>query len=256
MPDMIENQSLAHDLAAWGVELPAPARTAVAVFAALTEEVLGKPPTVPLRHTIEDGTLDPAEAAERVRQAALDLAVHERAVQVARDLQYPLQKAFSRGLQTDVDAMFAALAIPFTEAAEVMHTAASLPLDLTAEQALSDETLADTWRELGRARGILDALRGLRRHLHHSYGMGPRTGTHVVWFLADVADDDALEHAQAVYRERDSGRGGAWHALAAAGYRLHLNTPAQAQALLDEVARRRTPVPAAAGFHGFLDESY
>ncbi len=197
------------------------------------------PPSASLRQEIEAGTLRAEDVAERVHEAAFAQAVHERAQAVARDLSGSVERAFTAALRAGVDDLIAGLREEFDQAADTVHRLASLPLDLSAEHAV-DRGLVEEWRTLGAARQTLDAVAGVRRSLAAQYDVGP-AGREVTWFVAadDLTDEDALDRAQALLEGRqlgtiyevrsEDGRGGAWHRLAAAGFRLRLNTPAESE---------------------------
>jgi hypothetical protein len=175
--------------------------------------------------------------ADRIRQAALDQAAHQGALGILQRLGHRIGAALTASLHADADRIVADLASRYGKAADTVHNAARLLrpdddpaaiLDRGHDHATAYLTMRDTLP-------VLDLIHQARYHLSATCGYG--TPDPAIAMFIDNADNlDQLRTAARAYRNT-SGTGGRWLALAAAGFRLNLNTADQARTLVGAAER-------------------
>lgn len=219
---------------ALGIALPAEFERARSVLGTAQQTAAANP----AQDVLDDFLTGSSTAAlvEKVRAAALDLTATQAAHQIIRDLQNPLGKHAAAAIRADADRLIAELAARFDEAASAMIAAAELfDTSATAEDVLRiGPAAAAAWAQLDGARATLDRIDTARGAMFH-YGVPSDTSRRVLMYLADVRDPISLATAQDAFETSShlAGPGGRWHALAATGLRLHLNTAAEVAALED-----------------------
>ncbi len=170
---------------------------------------------------------------ERVLAAALDEAAAGVAVQFAGQLSSYLGRAATLSLRDAIDQLVADLRPMFDEVAAGVAEAARRfrPWD-SAEVVLmtGDDAAVDAWRALPGHVAALDAVRSVFRSLR------PRAGQDVQDYIAPVPDAVRLEHGRELWQR--TGLGAPWLHLAADGYRLHLNSTAEGDAVADRAQER------------------
>lgn len=228
--DVMEHQLLARQLAALGVDLPAEAKRALAVFAAAMAAAEASP-AEDLRLAFEAGKITPQNAGRMVQEAARNENARTAALGLARDLDRPVSRAATRALAEDGDRIVTELRPAFAAAAETVRRAAETfaPDADPATVLASAPDAAALWQQLAAAAQTLDAICGVRIGLA---GCGYGNASPVVAaFVTAVADTAALRKAEALHGN-SPGVGGMWHALIAGGFELRLNTAAEAAAVI------------------------
>lgn len=221
----------ARTLAAAGLDLPKGAVAALAVDAAATEAA-NVPPTADLLELLNAGKVTPANVGKHVAEAATRMAAQQFAQQVVRDLDGPLRMSFNAAVRAEAPALLLAMRPRFDAAAAVVEAAAEhFPPGATDKQILAGgaasaaahEQLSEACAELGRVRAVRVLLADLT-------GEGEQE---VSWFIASAADATDLERASWAWRQPAD----PFHSVAAAGFRLRLNTPQEAAVITSAAAR-------------------
>jgi hypothetical protein len=198
--------------------------------------------------------LDPAEVADRVRQAGIDRACYLEMTRIRDALNLRLAKDAAASLHALSDDIITDMRKDFEPAVKAVQAAADHGLQPdTAVAGLLDTANPPTiaaYRDLAPAVATLDRIASLRTQMATVAGIGPRSHP-VACFIADVASLAELEGAEHTWRgqvetvqhdlpftgthlakRRRPRLGGPWLALTTAGYRLRLNTAAEADAVL------------------------
>jgi hypothetical protein len=219
------------------VELPAEFRRAHAALATAGAVATSNPAET----VLEDfrAGMTPEELAERVQAAALALTAQQNAHQIIRDLQSPLAKHARAAVRENGDALIRAMRKKFDHAAKAMNAAAGLfPAQSSAEDVLRlGSAAAAAWGQLAEASRVLNLVHAARMAMA-GYGTYSDPEHRVLMYVADVRDPQSLAVAADAF-DRDghrAGPGGRWHALAAAGFKLRLNTAAEMAALEQALA--------------------
>lgn len=223
--DLIDLQLLGRSCDRLSVDLPERTAQALAVYHAANEAAAAQPAD-DLRAAFDRGELDPSSVGQVLRDAAVAQNARQSMGALVQDLQLPVVRAAVAALREDGDRLVAEMRGPFDAAATGMTTAAGLfAPGADAEQVLASEPeAAAAWSALDAHRDVLDAVHSVRLDLAQ-VGYGPHD-PHVSFYVADVADEVALQDAAHAYDD-STGRGGRWHRLAGVT-RLHLNTADQA----------------------------
>ncbi|CAN5322016.1 hypothetical protein BH11ACT1_BH11ACT1_18080 [soil metagenome] len=202
------------------VELPKAARVALDALTALRTAL----DTTPTANDFEaPGKLTAASAADALHELARRLTVHEKSGAAHVELQRIAVTQFHKAIRSNADQLITALRKPFDEAATIVHTAGRHfpPGASHAAILAAGPEAASAWHQLGAAITQLDTIRSLRMQIGDVAGHGEQT---VEWYIESATDAKALEAAQRAY----TGVGNAFHALAAAGFTLRLNTEDEA----------------------------
>ena len=116
-----------------------------------------------------------------------------------------------------------------------VDAAAQFNPDATAEEILAAGPEATAaWAQLEHHRAVLDGINRIAAALAFQFGYGP-IDHRVAGYLAGVDHAGHLADADRLFPQA-TGTGGLWHRLAAAGYKLKLNTAAEAKALIANAA--------------------
>lgn len=204
-------------------------------------------------------TADPEDVAQRVRQAGIDRAAQMELFNQRNGFQHRLARAAADSLRANSDAVVKAMRKRFDPAVKVVQTAAERGLTQHTNMAelldiAAPEVIA-AYRALGPAVAELDAVAGLRNQLTSVAHVGP-TDRPMAAFITDVGSALDLEGAHNVWtgesevvqhnvgmtgthlaRVRKQRLGGAWLALVCGGYKLRLNTGAEAAAVVEAAHR-------------------
>lgn len=183
------------------------------------------------------GTLTPKNIGAEVRSAALDIACRQYARELVRGIEPAACKAAAAAVRADGDRLIHDLRVIFDRAAEAMAVAAEL-FDPTApaEAVLGlGPAAAQAWNALAENAATLDAVNAARVPMALDFGYG-RAAHRSAWFITGITTPAQLAAAEAGYAATGTGLGGRWHALAAAGVELHLNTAEQTAAVEAAVA--------------------
>ena len=198
---------------------------------------------------------DPAEVAERIRQAGVNRANAAAMSDVFRGFEYRLAATASAALNEQADQIVAAMHREFDpalEAVQIAHGAGLAPTTDTAGLLESaPPKVIDAYRRLGPAVTVLDRIGRLRTSLTMFGGIGPVEHP-IAAFVAGLTDASHLDGAQATWQgesehvqvelgsfgatsvaRRPIRRlGGGWLALVSHGYKVRLNTGDEAHAVV------------------------
>lgn len=227
----IQLANLCDELTACGATLPprlaAVCETARVIQSARTESIADQ-----LRADLDDGTITPTNVLQKLEDAALRRSITAGARELARELEHPSDRIARRELNAHGDDLVTQLRTPWDTAAAVVTRAASLfPAGASAEDVLTRGPDAQSaWVELDEARATLDRVGNARYSLAILGRYGPKA-PRVLMYLTDVSNGATLADATRLWDTSDQRRpGGRWHALAAAGHRLHLATAVEMEA--------------------------
>ncbi len=240
MPDLVELHQFARNLERLGVEPPAEFTRARSLLSIGLDTALANPVDA-LLADFANGSLTEQEFPARLRAAALEVAAKDAAYAVLRDLTPPLVRHAARAVRDDGDRLIHELRVPFDQASKSMITAGALFDEETSPEqvlALGGDAPA-VWQRMAADADVLDLVRAARLDMSRwGFGSAPQ---HTLMFTADINSADQLAVAEMAFN-RSAGPGRHWHALAAAGFRLHLGTAeevAAAQAHLREEAEQQ-----------------
>jgi hypothetical protein len=236
--DITQTTMYLDDLTALGVTLPTATATARDIYTeALRAARLD--PSTGLKEALEAGTVTPENVAELVRQAARDLGAQAHASQIVRDLHVTLNQAMRAALREDVDRIHRELRAVFEPAAATVTKAAQhFGPSTTADEVIGGKPEAiKLWKDVTGASGTLDAVSVAYRPLVVDI-LHNAPDPMVALFVDRPAD---LDQASEVYRAGN----GCWLALAHAGFKLKLNSPTEAQAVVQADADRKAKAAAA-----------
>jgi hypothetical protein len=198
--------------------------------------------------------LDPAEVADRVRQAGIDRACYLEMTRIRDDFNLRLARDAAASLHAVSDDIVTEMCKAFGPAVEAVQTAADHGLRPDTDVAgLLDTAKPATiaaYRDLAPAVATLDRIAGLRTQMATVAGIGPRSHP-VACFITDVASLADLEGAEHTWRgqvetvqydlpftgstlakRRRPRLGGPWLALTTAGFRIRLNSGSEADNVL------------------------
>lgn len=204
--------------------------------------------------TIDLATAQPEDIAEQVRQVGMTRAAEEAIYRVRDGLQFKLAAAAADHLKAESDRIVRAMRKRFDPAAATVQAASAAGLtqhtDTTRLLDTAPAEVIDAYRALAPAVAQLDAIAGLRNGLTSIAGVGPLEHP-MAAYVTDVRSLDQLDGAQNLWtgevetvqrdmpltgshlaRVRRNRLGGAWLALVSAGYKLRLNTGAEAHAVV------------------------
>ncbi len=200
--------------------------------------------------------LDPYVVAERVRQLGLDLVGHLEMGRARADFDQRLARDAVASLRENSDPIIAQMRKQFDPALKVVQAAAATGLtphtNVQTLADVADERVIQAYRKLSPAVVELDTIARLRTSMAIIANIGPADYTMMANFIADAESVAAIQGAQGLWvgeievvqydlpggigstvaRVRRPRLGGAWLALVTAGYKLHLNTAAEADAVL------------------------
>lgn len=217
------------DLDALGIPVPSEVAAVQAIRHAINGLVF-TPPIQSFEDDLAAGKITADTAVKRVRDAARQLIEHEKAVQVSRDAEPTLVRLERRALGASGDSLVDALRPAFDQAATATSTFIErFGTNPAAETVLAAPGGSEAWQAQQSALAFFDRCRRLCTDLAGVY-YGPEAPT---WYLADVADADALRRAVSIHANTARSFGD----LVAAGYSLRLNTNEEAEAI---VAKTRT----------------
>lgn len=214
------------DLAGLGVTIPKRCLDARGIYEAALAAASSHP-SDSLRLALDAGALTPENVGDRVREAAISLTAKQNAHQIVRDLQNTLNKAIREALCEHATQIHGELDAVFKPAADgVARAAQHFGPDTTADEVLAMPTAAAAqWRTLASHMHTLDVVSaGYRSFLVDVMRTPPENKAALF-----ITDGSKLDLAAELYRVR-----GSWHAMAAAGISLRLNTPEQAAAVVAE----------------------
>lgn len=199
-------------------------------------------------------TAEPADIAERVRQAGIDRATHLEILRQRDGLQHRLARAAADSVRAGSDAIVQAMRKRFDPAVKVVQTAAQRGLTQHTNMAelldIAAPEVIQAYRALGPAVAELDAVAGLRNQLTTVAHVGPvdhpmaafvtgvdsalvLEGAHNIWTgESEVVQHDVGMTGTHLARIRKQRLGGAWLALICGGYKLRLNTGSEAEAVV------------------------
>ena len=205
--------------------------------------------------------LDPAEVAERCRQAGIDLAASEEMATARRAFDERLATDAAASLRANSDQIVHAMRTEFDPAIEIVRVAVDAGLttatDVRSLADTADGGTLDAYRQLAPAVATLDRVSQLRTAMATVAGIGPSDYV-MANYLAKAGSIADLDGAQATWegeietvavelpsgghhsaRTRRPRLGGPWLALLGAGYELRLNSGREANAVVS-AARRAT----------------
>ncbi|MCW2763615.1 MAG: hypothetical protein JWR85_3816 [Marmoricola sp.] len=218
--------NLTTDLERFGVKLP---ETVLDARATLTEarRVTAQQPLSDLDAEYAAGLITAENVAEKVTEAAGRLASREHNQQALNAIENGCTRTMYAGLRDAGEKILKTLTKPFEDAAAVVQTAGTyFGSDPTPEQIIAGGVPAVAAHEkLGAALNTLNQIRGLRVALADcGYGAPDHGEQDVTWWIAGAKDQHSVDTARRAY----SAPGNTFHNLAALGYTLRLNTPAEA----------------------------
>ena len=208
------------DLTALNVRVPDKAIAAADIYrAALT--TAAEQPATEIQTALAAGTVTAKNVGDMVRDAALRQAAQQNAHQVVQALVLPISKAIRRALRESRDRIISELRKQFDPAAaEVAKAAAHFGPDTTAEDVITENPdVVKRFNQIAAHVTTLDSISRTYRTLLSDV-LRELPDQIAALFVADAGN---LDHLAEVYRTR-----GSWLALAHAGYKLQLNTPAEA----------------------------
>ncbi len=200
--------------------------------------------------------LDPYVVAERVRQLGLDLVGHLEMGRARADFDQRLARDAVTSLRAHGDGIVTQMRSKFDPALKVVQAAAATGLtphtNVQTLADVADERVIQAYRKLSPAVVELDTIARLRTSMAIIANIGPADYTMMANFIADAESVAAIQGAQGLWvgeievvqydmpngfgstiaKVRRPRLGGAWLALVVAGYTLHLNTAAEADAVL------------------------
>lgn len=191
--------------------------------------------------------LDPAEVADRVRQAGIDRTCYLEMARIRDALNLRLAKDAAASLHALSDDIITEMRKDFEPAVKVVQAAADHGLQPdTAIAGLLDtanSAAIAAYRDLAPAVATLDRIASLRTQMATVAGIGPRSHP-VACFIANLADLEGAENTwrgqvetvqhdlpftgSHLAKRRRPRLGGPWLALTTAGYHIRLNTAAEA----------------------------
>ncbi|MEP7738120.1 hypothetical protein ABKW28_10745 [Nocardioides sp. 31GB23] len=221
-------------LEALGVAVPEQTQTARAVYEAAGQAAEASP-SDDLRAAMMAGELTPANAADRLREAALAESARSTVQTLARDLHLPINRTMLVGLEAEATRIHADLAALFAPAAaEVMESARHFGADVTGDQAIAGgPKVVKLYQSLSDNTALLAAVSRAYQGLLENVTRNLTTAGALVSLYVEDQPDLDLEHARQLFAEPQR-----WMELAAAGYTLTLNTHDQARALTQKHAAR------------------
>lgn len=240
--------SFTTDLEHFGATLP---KAALDARATLTEARLtaAHQPLSDLEAEYAAGQITADNVAAKIIEAASQLAAREHKQQALNAVENGCNRTIRLALRDAGDRILKSLTKPFNEAAAIVQTAGSyFGSDPTPEQIVAGGVPALAAHEkLADALQTLTRIRSLRVALADCGYDG--TEQDVTWWISEARDVAALEYATRVY----TAPGHAFHNLAAAGFTLRLNTPADAERVASG-ARAATDAAEAAARDASLKE--
>lgn len=219
------------DLANLGVTIPDATARARDVYDAAVLTASAHP-SDDLKAQLEAGTVTPDNVGELVYKAAADLTAKQNAHQIVRDLQLTLNKAMRQGLRDNEHRIVADLRATFKPAADGITKAAQhFGPGTTSDQVISApaEVIA-AWNATASQAATLDTVSAAYRSLLNDVTNELPTGEDMVSLFV-TGKTVNLDHAASLYRGPDK-----WLALAHAGFKLRLNSPAEARAVVASAA--------------------
>lgn len=218
---------LRDSLATCGVPLPPEAEAAAEVLSVLRSEAQRDVVDEALT-AANDTPLTAKNARKRVQDLAVALTAKDRAAEAARYLERPVLERFRVAIANSGDSLIEALRPYFDHAAQVLHTYGPT----------LDPMRPITARDGADAVGDDVAIKDAQKRLHAVNAAYVRVAeivkgyavADVSWYLESADDDEALRLAGVMWKR------GAHH-LVHAGYRLRLNTLAEAEQVVANAAR-------------------
>ena len=222
---MIDAQQIATQYAALDLNMPPAARKVFETWEAATAVL--DAPTADLREELLAGTLNAGNAADKVREAALDAAARERTRPILVDLDQTAGRQALAAFYADAERAIEKLRPAYDAAAAAVldgldHFDAFEFTD-PARVMSKGPAAASRWHTTSEALAVLDAIRALVVTLT---GKAGRPSVELFVTLTDEAESDTLAQAQA----EALGAGGPerWLRLfALPGVRPALNSPAR-----------------------------
>lgn len=226
-----------------GVALPDDATAALALADASTAAAADVPANG-LRAGIADGTIGPDNIADRLREAALDVAAHQGAVTLRTQLLPYLASAVQTALAADADRIVDDLRPTFDQAVETVANAAGhlRPNAKPADILTAGPASAAAYHAIAEQQAILELI------LQARIG-GGRPDAPAALFIEPVPNLGHLRRAGRAYQQT-AGPGGRWLAMVADGCTLRLNTSREAREVVaqaragtrrEEEARHASP---------------
>jgi hypothetical protein len=171
--------------------------------------------------------LTPKNAAKRVQDLSVALLAQQRAGEAAQHYERPVLQQFRDAMVEHIDDMILEMRPYFDHAAEVFHSAGTT-LEPGAAPSVHDGMAAvQTYAALDDAQRMVSNVLSARVKITELAGY---TQTDVTWYIESAADAEALRLARVM-----ATRGA--HHLTRAGYRLRLNTRAEAKQVEAEANR-------------------
>jgi hypothetical protein len=222
--DITQTTLYLDDLTALGVTLPTSTANARDIYFEALRATKFDPAT-DIMAAIEAGTVTPENVAELVQQAARDLGAQAHASQIVRDLHRTLNRAMRDGLRGEAGRIRRELRAVFDPAAAAITKAAQhFGPGTRAEDVINAKPeVVKMWREASAHTRTLDDVTAAYRALVLNV-LAEQPEQIVSLFVDKPAD---IDHAAELYRGN-----GSWLALAHAGFKLRLNSPADAQAVM------------------------
>ena len=191
-------------------------------------------PTNELLAAFETGDLTTDTIGTELRRTAVDLAAQKLAHEVMRSIELPISRAATKAVRDHGDALIEQMRPVFDSAAAEVAAAASL-FSATASAAdvlRAGPEAASAWNSLADAAARLERVHDVRVTMaNFGYGASPHRPA---YFVAGISTQDEMIQATAAY-SNSSGRGGRFHALAAAGCKLRLNTAGEVAAINEAI---------------------
>jgi hypothetical protein len=212
-------------LAACGVELPEAAQQAADVLAALHAEAA--------RDVVADALAEASatpltgkNASKRVRDLSAALTAKDHAAEAARHYERPVLDQFRQAIVDNIDDLIIAMRPLFDQAADVFHTAGEMIEPGTVVRAADGVEAVETYLALNIASQQMSQVRSARVRITELAGY---TEPDVTWFIESADSVEALTLARALWRLSA-------HHLTRRGFRLRLNTRAEAEAVATRAA--------------------
>ncbi|CUR54210.1 hypothetical protein NOCA2140033 [metagenome] len=218
-------QFVTRSLADVGIPLPKAAQEAADVLQVLQDEAIRDVVT----EVITNATATPLtvkNASKRVQELAIALTARERAAEAARAYERPVLDQFRDAIASNVDELIVEMRPIFDQCAAIFHNAGAT-LEPGRQVNASDGVEAvRTYLALDDAQQRFAAINSARLRITEMAGSAD---SDVTWYVESVPDMDALMSARSLWKRGP-------HYLTRAGYRLRLNTRAEAQAVADSAA--------------------
>lgn len=224
-------QFVQSSLAECGVSLPPTAQRASDTLTALQAEA-SRDVVAEALAAASSSPLTPKNAGKRVQELAGALTARDRAGEAAQHYERVVLDQFRDAIVASSDDLIIAMRPYFDEAAAILHTAGTL-IDPDVPPTVNDGLdVLEVAQSLDEASRRLSAVQTARVRVAEMRGYAVADAS---WFIESAADDEALRLAR-LWKKRS------WHRLTRAGFKLRLNTPAEAEAVVLNAARSAAEV--------------